>query len=187
MGPKRRREYRRPARRLAAAGAAAALLAGAGLAAAAPADQDPIGKISVYAGAWKSRIVHYQTTYTKAHVETTNVRTDCWRSGSYYACDQFIDGRSAAFIVYTYSAAAHVYHIQVIPKDGNLVTTGVMMISGNTWTFPWQYSDKGKTVYIRIVNVFPNRDTIQFHEAFSYDQTHWTTTADGIERRVASR
>ena len=64
------------------------------------------------------------------------------------------------------------------------LVSGVLTIEGNTWTFPWQYSDKGKVVFIRIVNIFSNRDTIDFHEGFSFDKIHWTATADGVERRV---
>jgi hypothetical protein len=155
-------------------------------AAAATSRPDDIGKIGVYAGAWKSRIVHYRTTYTKARIENLAVRNDCWRSSSYYVCDQFVNGKSAAFIVYTYNASQRLYHLQVISKDGNPPVSGVLTIEGNTWTFPWQYEDKGKVVFIRIVNVFPNRDTIDFHEGFSFDKVHWTATADGVERRAPS-
>ena len=186
-------ENRRPRRSMRGHGLAIAgstaivvLLSLMSWAAAATNPPDAIGKIGVYAGAWKSRIVHYRTTYTKARIENLAVRNDCWRSSSYYVCDQFVNGKSAAFIVYTYNASQRLYHLQVISKDGNPPVAGVLTIQGNTWTFPWQYQDKGKMVFIRIVNVFPNRDTIDFHEAFSFDQIHWTATADGIERRVPS-
>lgn len=173
-----------PARLRAGAAGLVALLGLGAPAAAADNGGDAIGKIGVYAGAWKSRIVHYQTTYTKARIENLAVRNDCWRSSSYYVCDQFVNGKSAAFIVYTYNASQRLYHLQVISKDGNPPVSGVLTIEGNTWTFPWQYSDKGKVVFIRIVNIFSNRDTIDFHEGFSFDKIHWTATADGVERRV---
>jgi hypothetical protein len=183
------RNDRGPARWIAAGLAACALAAGGASAGAAgnDANADPIGKLAVYAGSWNSRIVHYRTTYTQARVETTLARNDCWRSDVYYACDQFINGRSAAFVVYTYSAGERLYHIQVIPKNGVAVATGTLAITGNAWTFPWQYQANGKTIFVKIVNVFPDTNTIEFHEAFSYDRKHWTPTADGVERRTNAR
>lgn len=145
-----------------------------------------IEKISSYAGTWTSRIVHYATKYSKARVETATVRNDCWRSADYYSCHQFVDGRSSALIVYTYDAKHRLYHTHAIPQDGNPAPSGLLTITGNTWMFPWQDRDGGKTVYVRIVNVFRNPRTIDFRQEFSLDNTHWTKTADGVEHRTAT-
>ena len=148
-------------------------------------DASGIAKISAYAGTWTSRIVHYTTAYSKARVETTTVRNDCWRSADFYVCNQFVKGESVALLVYTYDAKDALYHIQVVPKDGSAPNApGTLTIVGNTWTFPWQDKDNDKTVYIRIINVFTDPRTIVFHEEFSLDNIHWTKTADGNEHRV---
>jgi len=114
----------------------------------------------------KSRIVHYRTTYTKARIENLAVRNDCWRSSSYYVCDQFVNGKSAAFIVYTYNASQRLYHLQVISKDGNPPVSGVLTIEGNTWTFPWQYEDKGKVVSFASSTCFQTATRSIFTRAF---------------------
>jgi hypothetical protein len=145
-----------------------------------------IEKIAAYAGTWHSRTVHYKTAYSTARVETASVRNDCWRSAGYYACDQFVNGPSAALIVYTYDAKRDLYHTSAIPPGGSTASSGELKIAGNTWTFPWTDRQKGKIVYARVVNVFRNADTIDFREEFSLDHAHWITTATGVEHRVAT-
>ncbi len=143
-----------------------------------------IDTISAYAGSWKSHIVHYKTTYSKPRIEDTSLKNDCWRSGGYFACDQFVDGPSAALIVFTYDGKNDIYHTYTVPTDGSPAGSGKLIISGDTWTFPWQDKDNGKTVYERVVNIFHDPNTIEFREEFSLDQSHWTVTARGLEHRT---
>lgn len=144
-----------------------------------------IDTISAYSGSWRSHIVHYKTAYSKARTEDSRLKNDCWRSAGYFACDQFVDGPSKALVVFTYDAPRRVYHTYAVPTDGSPAASGRLVISGNTWTFPWQDQDKGKTVYARVVNIFRNPDTIEFREEFSLDRKHWTLTARGIEHRTS--
>ncbi|MDP9017978.1 MAG: hypothetical protein M3N19_06645 [Candidatus Eremiobacteraeota bacterium] len=139
--------------------------------------------ISAYAGTWKTHIVHFKTIYSKARSETSIVRNDCWRSAQFYACDQFLNGVSGALIVYTYDAKQNIYHTRVIAPDGAAPGGGTLLIEGNRWTYPWQDKDGSKVVYLRILNTFVDRDTIEFRQEFSYDRTHWTLTASGTEHR----
>lgn len=148
------------------------------------AQPEPIDAIMAYQGTWNATITHYKTKYSNPRSETSVVRNNCWRDGGYAACHQIVNGKSGALIVYTYDAPARVYHTHVVPPDGGAPSTGALLIDGNTWTFPWQDKDDGKTVYLRILNVFTDSSTIQFREEFSLDDVHWTRAADGIEHRV---
>ncbi|MDQ2679493.1 MAG: hypothetical protein M3Y21_00495 [Candidatus Eremiobacteraeota bacterium] len=145
-----------------------------------------IATISAYAGTWHSHIEHYKTAYSKARVEDTNFRNDCWRSAGYFACDQFVNGPSAALIVFTYDPKGDVYHTYTVPTDGSPAGSGKLIIAGNTWTFPWQDEDNGKKVYARVVNVFRDPNTIEFRSEYSLDNTHWIITGRGIEHRVST-
>lgn len=146
-----------------------------------------IETIAAYRGTWIVHIVHHKTRFSKARTETSTVRNDCWRSAEYYACHQFADGKSAALIVYLYDATRDVYHTHAIVPGAAPATGGVLKIDGRTWTYPWQDTDdRGKTVYLRIVNTFRDRNTIDFRQEFSTDDTHWTRTADGVEHRLNS-
>ena len=142
-----------------------------------------LDSISAYAGTWNTHIVHFKTVYSKARSETSIVQNNCWRSSQFYACNQIVNGVSGALIVYTYDANHAIYHTRILTPDGGSPGGGTLLIEGNQWTYPWQDKDGSQIVYIRIVNTFVDRDTIQFRQEFSYDRAHWTITARGTERR----
>jgi hypothetical protein len=164
-------------------GAIAVLWCGPASAAGAPPGLDTL---RAYQGTWQMHVVHYKTKYSKAGAESSTVRNDCWRSGDFYACDQFVKGVSGALLVFTYDAAHGVYHSNVVTPAGAPAGSGTLLISGNRWTFPWQDKDAGKTVYIRIINTFTNPDTIEYRREYSYDKIHWVVTATGTEHRTHS-
>ncbi len=145
---------------------------------------DALDKIAAYAGTWHTTIVRYQTAYSKAGSESTTLRNDCWRSAGYYACDQFVDGPSVALIVFRYDAKNDLYKIVAIPADGDASNGGTLHIAGDTWTFPWEQQDGGKTVYFHVVNVFHGPNAIEYRQEFSPDNVHWTVSATGHEERV---
>ena len=145
---------------------------------------DALDQIKGYEGTWKGHTVHYATKFSKARVEDATIHNDCWRSGEYFGCHQIVNGTPAAFIVYTYDEAQHLYHIHTVPKDGGDAHAGTLVIDGTTWTFPWQDKDGERTVYARVINVFSDPNTIQYRQEWSYDNVHWTKTADGVEHRV---
>ena len=166
----------------------ATLLASSAVPSAANAGAGGMETIAAYRGTWIVRIVHHKTRYSKARTESSTVRNDCWRSVEYYACHQFADGKSAALIVYTYDATHDVYHTHAIVPGAASAPGGVLKIAGRTWTYPWQDTDdRGKTVFVRIVNTFRDPNTIDFRQEFSTDDAHWTRTADGVEHRLHSR
>lgn len=144
----------------------------------------PIDRIGAYAGTWNTHVVHYKTRYSKARTETAKLQNLCRHSAGYFACEQVVDGSLKALLVFTYDRQHGIYHSQVFPADGSPGGSGTLVITGNTWTYPWQDKDGAKTVYVRIVNTFLDARTIRFRQEFSYDRKHWTLTATGLERRV---
>lgn len=142
-----------------------------------------------YAGTWKVEIDHLDTPYSKAAHENNTLRNECWKSGGFLACNQYVDGVSKALLVFTYDAVADRYTSYPVPTDGSAAEKGTLLIRGNTWTYPWQVKDatekdSGMT-YFRVVNVFTKSDTIEFRQEFSKDNEHWTVMARGLERRMA--
>lgn len=151
--------------------------------AAAQAASDGLDRITVYAGTWHTQAEHYATPYSKAGKETGTLHNDCWRGRAFYACEQIVDGQSKALVVFVYDAAKGSYVTHPIPADGSAGGDGTLTIDGDRWTFPWQFSDHGKTVYARVVNVFHGRDRIDYRQEYSLDQVHWTPMATGRETR----
>lgn len=145
--------------------------------------QDPVQALWAYAGLWKTNIDHFDTAYSKASHETTNLRNDCWKSGQYLACRQEVNGESKVLLVFTCTDAGNCTSYQ-IPHDGGEPGSGKLLIDGNTWTFPWSVTENGKTTWFRVVNVWSSHDTIEFRQEYSTDNEHWTRMAAGHETRV---
>lgn len=147
-----------------------------------------LGKIAAYAGTWKTETERFNTPYSKAGRQTATLHNDGWRNGDFYVIHQTVNGKPAPVLsVYTYDAKAGIYHVYSIPENGNDAgPAGKLIITGNVWTFPWEYHDKGKTVYFRVVNVFTTPQTIEYRQEFSEDKIHWTVMAKGHETRIAS-
>ena len=161
------------------------LIAGVVLCACAAAE-DPvgIGKIEAYRGTWKIETEHMDTRFSKAAKESSTLRNDCWRSGAFFVCDQFVNGESKDLIVYTYNAQDDTYNSYSMPAGGGRAGSGRLLIKGNVWTFPWERQEGGKTYYFHVVNTFTAAGTIEYRQEFSEDKIHWTVTAKGLEHKV---
>lgn len=162
-------------------------LLGAGAAAAPPEHPAGIDAIWAYAGTWNIEIDHLATANSKASHEKTQLRNDCWKSGGYVACNQYVDGESKVLIVFTYNAKDNVYTSYQVPLGGGDPGAGKLLIDGNVWTFPWQVTEGDKTTYFHVVNVFNAPDKIEYRQEFSTDKVHWTVTAKGLETKTAGQ
>jgi hypothetical protein len=156
----------------------------AGTVAAAPPARSGIEVLTAYAGTWSMQTVHLDTPYSKAGREAATLRNDCWRSGDFYACNQFVDGRSKALVVFAYDAKDGSYASYPLVIGVDATHAGRLIVSGNVWTFPWQTTDKGKTTHFRVVNTFTSPQSIEFRQEYSEDGEHWLQMASGQERKV---
>ncbi len=152
-----------------------------GWAASLAAESGGIDTIQAYAGTWKTQTEHFDTAYSKAGKESSTLRNDCWKSGGFYACNQYVNGESKALIVFTYDDKDKTYTTYPIPVGGNSAGKGKLLIEGNVWTYPWEDTEQGKTTYFRVVNVFTAPGKIEYRQEFSTDKVKWTLMAKGTE------
>lgn len=145
---------------------------------------DGLDAIAVYAGSWQIQMHHLDTPYSKAGIEHTRLHNQCWRGQAFYACEQVVDGKPAALVVFLRGKGSGHYVTHAIPADGGHANDGTLEIQGDRWTFPWQFDDHGKTIHARVVNVFDGHDAIDFRQEYSADGVHWTAMATGRETRV---
>lgn len=144
-----------------------------------------LDRIAAYAGTWKTETEHFDTPFSKVGRETATLKNDCWRSDDFYACHQIVNGKSAALIVFLYDAKTGSYVTHALPADGSPAGNGTLMIKGDVWTFPWNYTNKGKTTYFHVINVFTSPDHIEYRQEYSSDKIHWTAMAKGHEIKQA--
>lgn len=149
--------------------------------------QSPAGvdAIMSYTGTWKVQGERFATAHSDAGKEDTTLRNDCWKSGAYVACNQYVNGDSKILLVFTYDDRQKMYTSYQVPQNGDPVGSGKLQISGNVWTFPWTVTSGDATTYFHVVNVFTSPDRIDYAQEFSTDNVHWTTMAKGFETRTA--
>ena len=141
--------------------------------------------LAAYAGTWKTAIHHMNTAFSKQGEDLYTLRNDCWRSAAYYACDQFLGGESKVLLVFTYDPATGAYSSYPIPAGSTApVQPGTLIVQGNTWIFPWDDTQDGKTTHFRVVNTWSSWDSIEFRQEFSVDGKQWTVMAEGHETRL---
>jgi len=145
-----------------------------------------IDTVMAYAGTWKVSGERFATAHSDAGKEDSTLRNDCWKSGGYVACNQYVNGESKILLVFTYSDLTKMYTSYPIPKDGEAAGAGRLQIVGNIWTFPWEVSQGGVTTYFHVVNVFKDHDHIDYAQEFSPDNVHWTKMARGSETRTGN-
>jgi hypothetical protein len=143
-----------------------------------------IDAIMSYAGTWKVSGERFPTAHSDAGKEENTLRNECWKSGGYVACNQYLNGESKVLLVFTYNEVTKIYTSYPIPKDGEAAGAGRLQIVGNVWTFPWEVTQSGVTTYFHVVNVFRDRDHIDYAQEFSPDNVHWTKMAQGTETRT---
>jgi len=155
---------------------------------AAPPDK-PVGidVIRAYEGTWTVSVQYFDTPYSKASVEKNTLHNDCWKSGGYFACNQYVNGESKVLLVFTYDQGKNEYTSYQIPQGGAVAGSGKLFIEGDRWTYPWQTGQGPSTTYFRVVNVFTTPDRIEFRQEYSTDQVHWTPTGQGSETRKSAK
>ncbi len=97
-----------------------------------------VDAIMAYAGTWKVHGEHFATAYSQVGKEDKTLRNDCWKSGAYVACNQYVDGDSKVLLVFTYNDKDKMYTTYQVPQGGEAAGSGKLQIQGNIWTFPWQ-------------------------------------------------
>lgn len=144
-----------------------------------------IDAIMAYSGTWKVQGERFATAHSDAGKEDSTLRNDCWKSGAFVACNQYVNGDSKVLLVFTYHDTDKIYTSYPIPLNGETVSPGRLQIVGNIWTFPWAVTQGETTIYFHVVNVFTSADHIDYAQEFSTDNVHWTTMAKGSETRIA--
>src|SRR5580700_4406193 len=80
---------------------------------------DGLDVMKIYAGVWKISGERFATAHSDAGKEETTLRNDCWQSGAYFACNQYVDGESKVLLVFTFNDKDKTYTSYQIPQGGS--------------------------------------------------------------------
>ncbi len=119
---------------------------------------------------------------TPGSVPVSNkIQNDCADVGQFFLCQQTVDGKVAALLIFTPGDSKGRYYTQPILPDGHATGRGELEIEGDRWTYPSKEEENGKTKYYRITNVFSGKDRIHFERSESVDDKTWKVLASGDE------
>jgi hypothetical protein len=140
----------------------------------------PFAPIAVYQGTWT-------VTSSKSAKAQTMVNR-CVEGAAFYACEQTLDGRPVAMVVYALTTDPHRFNTQAILPDGTAAGKTELVLSGangSHWTFTNQGTGAdGKPIYFKVENDFTGTDRIHFVQFDSPDGKTWTERSSGDEVRV---
>lgn len=108
----------------------------------------------------------------------------CQEFTEYYACQQTVNGKVGALIVFVYGGTTGHYNTQAILPTGFAEGRGDLLIEGQRWTFLGKSIDGGKTTVYRTINDWHGHDQIHFEVAHSSDGKTWVIDQQGDERRI---
>ena len=142
---------------------------------------DPYAPLRLYNGKWQVISGDQKTP--------TNVENHCAQTGVFYSCEQIVDGKTAALVVFLPMAKTKTggeeYRTHVLTPDAK--PSGDwhdLTIEGDKWFYTWDSTETGKKVFWRNVNTFSGPDKIHFEIQSSADGTTWETQKQGDEQRI---
>ncbi|MGA8617852.1 MAG: hypothetical protein WB660_04950 [Candidatus Sulfotelmatobacter sp.] len=128
------------------------------------ATSDPYAPLYLYEGRWI-----FTTTSSSSVKKSESVTTHCGRLGTYFLCEQTINGEQDDLMIFIAREQTGRYYTQSVTKDGYASGRGDLIIEGDRWTYLDKAEQNGTTIYYRNVNVFSGKNRIHFEQAESSD------------------
>ena len=145
----------------------------------------PLAAIAVYNGAWTVNSPHTMAGPGKPD----HLVNHCALTGSFYACEQVVNGKTMALILFVAADQPGHFYTQPILPDGHAVGRGDLTIAheakGDHWTFTSKDAEANRTTWYRTENYFPGPGKIHFEQFESIDGTNWVEKNSGDEQHAA--
>ena len=146
-----------------------------------PGPTDPYTPLRLYDGRW---------TLTMRDGTTGKTTTDtlvnaCSLLKPYFVCQQTVNGKVGALVVFIPAETAGHYYTQNVLPEGWAAGRGELTIEGTRWTYLGKNEENGETTWYRTTNDFTGTDRIHFESTQSTDNQKWSVTRSGDEVRGA--
>ncbi len=145
----------------------------------------PIDELERFAGTWQSQGTFVETPYSKAGPATAT--TTCAWSGDrlFMICQQVVTmagKRDDDLGIYSYDETSGSYRFYNVHPGRTTDTT--ITVHGDTITYPFSFTDNGKNVTIRTLNVWKSADLYTWRTEYSTDAgANWALMASGTSRK----
>lgn len=107
----------------------------------------------------------------------------CHRGEAFYTCEQVVNGKSVALLIFTVSKTPGKLDVDNVLPNGHASSDTDLFIEGDHWTYV--SNDDAGHARMRVSNTFTGRDHIHFVVSTSADGGKtWTQTAEGDSSRV---
>lgn len=144
--------------------------------------EEPYKPLRLYQGIWSAT-----RTGPRSETTTSRIANDCAMVGRFFACQQTVNGKPGAMIIFVPTGAPGAYYTQAVLQEGLATGRGELHIEAERWTYSSKTQRDGKTIYHRTTNVFTGRNRIHFEQAESSDEKNWTVMMSGDEVRLSKK
>jgi hypothetical protein len=145
---------------------------------------DPFAPFAVYNGTWTVKAEHPWSGGPPGTLD--HLVSRCHYFTLYFACEQTINGKAQALLVYTISTSPGMLHTRLITPDGLAGGRGDLTLDGNHWTYLDKPPATLKGNWSRVENFILDHNHIRFEEYESADEgKSWAKTNSGTEERTA--
>jgi hypothetical protein len=151
-----------------------------------PLTTEAFKRLEIYGGDWIVRADHPWSGAPAG--SSDHLRSRCQRFSAYFACEQTVNQKPLALIVYTAAEAPNRFHTRTIATDGRAGGRGDLVLDGNRWTYLDKPPSGLKGPWSRTENIIRDQNHIRFVESESSDGGKtWHQTNAGLEVRVTRR
>jgi hypothetical protein len=113
------------------------------------------------------------------------LKSQCNSFALYFACEQTVNGKPQALIVYTVGEAPGRFNTRTIAPNGLAGARGELTINDNHWTYLDKPPANLKGPWSRVENTIVDSNHIRFEEYESIDEgKSWRQTNAGAEERI---
>ncbi|WP_188936782.1 hypothetical protein [Puia dinghuensis] len=146
--------------------------------------QPGLKKLGVFIGTWKG-----ESTVDATHKDKiTAINTIQWSpNGKYLIADQVInrDGRETNNLsIYHYNPDKDDYTLSLVGIPGMQPFSTPVTYRGDTLFYNGEYTENGKKVYNRTLNIFTSPSSYIYKIQFSDDGVNWRTDGEGEAKKM---
>jgi hypothetical protein len=139
---------------------------------------------AILPGTWQTEGETSDSPISKAGPQHYTTHRDCWREADAYECVSVVNGSLQLYDIFSWDAAAGVYHQTRITPQGKQPDFSIS-VKGDTWSFEQDISRAdGSLVHYRVTRTYTAPGAETYANAFSSDGKTWVDVAKGTETRL---